>query len=159
MIGNDIVDLKLAKIESNWRRRGFLDKIFTRHEQELILNDSNPEIMVWNLWTRKEAAYKIWNRKTKIRSFNPVQFECFEVENEIGLVKAFDAIYYTKTIVNQNFTYSTAATYKSQFVKLQEIDRNAIVKINGLPFIKDGANKAIISITNHGVFEKIIKLN
>ena len=59
MIGNDIVDLALAKKESNWKRNRFLDKIFTQKEQLLIANAINPEIMIWNLWTRKEAAYKI----------------------------------------------------------------------------------------------------
>ena len=36
MIGNDVVDLELAKKESNWQRRGFLSKIFTKNEQRLI---------------------------------------------------------------------------------------------------------------------------
>jgi phosphopantetheinyl transferase (holo-ACP synthase) len=62
MIGNDIVDLSLAPKESNWKRKGFLDKIFTKNEQLRIIKSDNPENMVWNLWTRKEAAYKIFNR-------------------------------------------------------------------------------------------------
>jgi len=57
MIGNDIVDLELALKESNWKRKGFLNKIFTNEEQLLISSAINPEIMVWNLWSRKEAAY------------------------------------------------------------------------------------------------------
>ena len=36
-IGNDIVDLNLAKTESNWQRKGFLEKQFTQKEQEEIL--------------------------------------------------------------------------------------------------------------------------
>jgi phosphopantetheinyl transferase (holo-ACP synthase) len=78
MIGNDIVDLELAHKESNWKRNGFLDKIFTQNEQLLILNAKNPEVMVWNLWSRKEAAYKIYNRKTQIREYIPLQLECFD---------------------------------------------------------------------------------
>ena len=69
MIGNDIVDLALAKKESNWKRNRFLDKIFTETEQLLIFHSENPEIMVWNLWSRKEAAYKIYNRETGIRGY------------------------------------------------------------------------------------------
>ena len=34
MIGNDIVDLDLARKESNWKRKGFLDKIFSLQEQQ-----------------------------------------------------------------------------------------------------------------------------
>ena len=36
-IGNDIVDLSLAKIQSNWQRKGFLEKQFTQKEQIEIL--------------------------------------------------------------------------------------------------------------------------
>ena len=50
MIGNDIVDLQLAKTESNWQRKGFLDKIFTINEQLIIKNSKNPEITIWNLF-------------------------------------------------------------------------------------------------------------
>ena len=71
MIGNDVVDIQLAKIESNWQRKGYLDKIFTENEQIYISNSLEPDIAVWNLWTRKEAAYKIWNTQTGLRKFNP----------------------------------------------------------------------------------------
>ena len=56
MIGNDIVDLALAEKESNWKRKGFIDKIFTPQEQSLIKTSINQEIIIWNLWSRKEAA-------------------------------------------------------------------------------------------------------
>jgi phosphopantetheinyl transferase (holo-ACP synthase) len=59
VIGNDIVDLALARKESNWKRPGYLNKIFTTKEQLLISSAENPNTMVWNLWSRKEAAYKI----------------------------------------------------------------------------------------------------
>jgi hypothetical protein len=32
VIGNDIVDLALARKESNWKRPGYLNKIFTTKE-------------------------------------------------------------------------------------------------------------------------------
>ena len=56
MIGNDIIDLSLAKIESNWQRKGFLEKQFTAKEQQLILEAPNSFVMVWRLWSMKEAA-------------------------------------------------------------------------------------------------------
>lgn len=159
MIGNDIVDLKLAKIESNWQRKNFLNKIFTKSEQLIILNATNPEIMVWNLWSRKEAAYKIWNRKTQIRSYNPIQFECFYTEKKIGLVRVFNEVYYVKTIVNQQFIYSIAVTNQFQFDFVKTISKNEIVKRNGLPyFINPKNSQVVISITNHGDFEKVIMI-
>ena len=80
MIGNDIVDLTLARRESNWKRSGFLDKIFTKRELLLILNTQNPEHMVWDFWSRKEAAYKIYNRQTGVRAFIALQLECSDLE-------------------------------------------------------------------------------
>jgi hypothetical protein len=46
VIGNDIVDL--AWKESNWKRPGYLNKIFTTKEQLLISSAENPNTMVWN---------------------------------------------------------------------------------------------------------------
>ena len=71
MIGNDIVDLALAQTESNWRRKGFLKKIFTLQEQQLIHNATDPERMVWLLWSMKESAYKAAVRKSGNRCFAP----------------------------------------------------------------------------------------
>jgi acyl carrier protein len=76
VIGNDIVDLALARKESNWKRPGYLNKIFTTKEQLLISSAENPNTMVWNLWSRKEAAYKIYNRATGIRGYFPLNLEC-----------------------------------------------------------------------------------
>ncbi|NAS30600.1 4'-phosphopantetheinyl transferase superfamily protein [Flavobacteriaceae bacterium R38] len=71
MIGNDIIDLKQAARESNWRRRGYLDKIYTDEEQQEIYSSINPEKHLWILWSIKEAAYKIVNRHTGKRFYNP----------------------------------------------------------------------------------------
>lgn len=75
MLGNDVVDLDLAAKESNWQRRGYLDKLFTLPEQELITEAENPSVMVWTLWSMKEAAYKAENRMTGRRVFAPKQLE------------------------------------------------------------------------------------
>ena len=59
MIGNDIVDLTLAKTQSNWRRNRFLEKQFTDFEIERIVKSQHPFMQVWLFWSMKEAAYKI----------------------------------------------------------------------------------------------------
>ncbi len=76
MIGNDIVDLAQAKRESNWRRTGFLAKIFTSYEQHLIDAAINPDQMVWLLWSMKESAYKLAIRSTQKRVFAPQKLAC-----------------------------------------------------------------------------------
>ena len=168
MIGNDIVDLNLAKTQSNWKRRGYLDKIFTENEQSLIFESENPTAKVWNLWSRKEAAYKIFNRSTNIRVFNPKKFDCFDVsikENEtIGKVVLGDKIYSTKTIVSADFINSVAITNENQKYSYQIFDielynsflkKKKIVKDQfGIPYIFDEKTlkTKIISIAHHGSF-------
>jgi phosphopantetheinyl transferase (holo-ACP synthase) len=160
MIGNDVVDLQLANKQSNWQRKGFLNKIFTIKEQLFIQNSENQEIAVWNLWSRKEAAYKIWNRETKIRRFNPIQFECLDLELEIGIVRFESKIYYTRTEITPYFIYSIAVSKKEDFCKIQTLDNSIkIEKQNGIPFYKYKNIKfKSISKTHHGKFEFICSL-
>ena len=160
MIGNDIVDLALALKESNWERNGFSDKIFTKNEQLLIIKSDNPENMVWNLWSRKEAAYKIFNRNTGVRIYNPIQFECFDTEKSIGKVMNNGVLYYTKTEINLDNIHTVSVLNRTDFKSIKLLNRtDEIVKIDGIPFLK-GNNKKIhpISISNHGNFEKIVSL-
>ncbi len=98
MIGNDIIDLEKAKRESDWQRRGFLDKLFTSGEQQLIWSSGNAELMIWNLWSRKEAAYKIYNRQSGERFFSPRRFVC-----GVDSVIFEGHRYYTQTQINAEF--------------------------------------------------------
>ena len=161
MIGNDIVDLTLAKKESNWKRKGFLDKIFTKQEQLFINTSENQEIMIWNLWTRKEAAYKIYNRETEIRKFNPIQFECFDWDEKIGKVVFENQVYFTKTEITTSYIYSIAVSEIKYFDEVLTLENSIkIEKKNGIPFyINDNQYIKIISKTHHGQFEKIISIN
>lgn len=163
MIGNDIVDLALAQKESNWQRKGFLDKIFTKEEQLLILNAKNPEIMVWNLWSRKEATYKIYNRKTQIRGYFPLQLECIDLEVIDGFTfgKVFikDFIYYTKTAITNQFIHTIAVEKVQDFDRIKTLNNRVnIRKYNGIPSYFDNDNLALkpMSISHHGRFEQIV---
>jgi phosphopantetheinyl transferase (holo-ACP synthase) len=165
MIGNDIVDLVLARKESNWKRNGFLDKIFTTKEQLLISNAENPEVMVWNLWSRKEAAYKIYNRKTLIRGYFPLRLECFELEIidgiSFGKVVIKDLIYFTKTEITTQFVHTIAVENVQDFDTIKTLEnRKNIQKNNGIPSYleKDNSFLIPISISHHGRFEQIVSL-
>jgi phosphopantetheinyl transferase (holo-ACP synthase) len=165
MIGNDIVDLALAQKESNWKRKGFLDKIFTSNEQLLILNAGNPTIMVWNLWSRKEAAYKIYNRQTQIRGYFPLKLECFDLEiiDSVVLGKVFikDLVYLTKTVITNQFINTIAVENSQDFDKITTLEnRKNIKKNNGIPSYFENKNSAPrpISISHHGRFEQIISI-
>jgi phosphopantetheinyl transferase (holo-ACP synthase) len=161
VIGNDIVDLVLARKESNWQRKGFLDKIFTQKEQLLITNAENPEVTVWNLWTRKEAGYKIYNRQTNIRGYFPLQLECLYESETSGTVCCNGNMYRTQTVISDDFIYTIAVAEKDYFMQIRNLNSDAkICKTNGIPFIIDEFTKNIkpVSISHHGRFWKRITI-
>ena len=108
MIGNDIVDLNLASIKSNWKRKGFLDKVFTNEEQDLILKANDSFQMVWVLWSMKESAYKVYVQQLKKRFFAPQKLQCTLSSNTTGIVKVFNNQYNTKSIINNRYIATTA---------------------------------------------------
>ena len=161
MIGNDVVDLALAKKESNWQRKGFLDKIFTQKEQLLITSAINPETMVWNLWSRKEAAYKIYNRETGLRGYFPLQIECNYDDESSGSITIKERTYFTKTSVSSARIHTIALTNKEAFSRVKKLNRSdAIVKTNGIPFVVCSNSTAVkpVSISHHGQFWEGITL-
>ena len=108
MTGNDIVDRATAAAESNWRRKGFLEKIFTPQERQYILDAVLPDEMVWKLWSMKESAYKIHARQYGERSFSPQKINCSIVTGSTGRAGINDIIYYTITTTTENYIYSIA---------------------------------------------------
>ena len=87
MIGNDVVDLNLAKTESNWQRKGFLEKQFTEFEINEILSSANPFLKVWLFWSMKEAAYKCYVQEHQKRFFAPKKFSCKMISDREGVVE------------------------------------------------------------------------
>jgi len=161
VIGNDIVDLALARKESNWKRNRFLDKIFTKEEQWLITESGNPEIMVWNLWSRKEAAYKIYNRQTGIRGYFPIQIVCLYESSTFGTVSINGNTYYTQTTISKDMIHTISVTKREYFNRIKFLNHKAvIVKINGIPFLIENQNTAAkpVSISHHGRFCERITL-
>ncbi len=165
MIGNDIVDLALAKKESNWKRKGFLDKIFTKKEQLMISKAKNQEVMVWNLWSRKEAAYKIFNRQTQIRAYIPLQLECSDLEIidgfYFGKVKINGSIYFTKTEITRQFINTIAVVNSQDFDTIKALNNlEKIQKNNGIPNYFENYKLPIkpVSISHHGRFKQIISI-
>lgn len=149
MIGNDIVDLHLAKIQSNWRRPGYLQKIFTKEEQEKILNSENKNKMVWLFWSMKEAAYKAWQRKNnRPPKFNPLSLECSlrsnSYEKTTGKVIIEEETFYTKSLIKSNLIHSLATGRANEKViwkslSSQEDLKNSLVRefsATAGPFLK-----------------------
>lgn len=119
MIGNDLVDLQQAVRDSNWMRKGFLNKLFNANEQQYIMLASRPQEMVWLLWSMKEAAYKIDNKQSGIREFAPLKLACKLVRiregHTEGQVTTSDRVYFTRTTIKASDHIHTiaAALYES----------------------------------------------
>ncbi|WP_299666987.1 4'-phosphopantetheinyl transferase superfamily protein [uncultured Polaribacter sp.] len=108
MIGNDIVDLTLAKTQSNWQRKGFLEKQFTQKEQEIILKSDASFLCVWLFWSMKEAAYKCYTQKHLKRFFAPQKFECTLVSKDEGVVTFENHQFYTTTFFSSSYVSTIA---------------------------------------------------
>lgn len=112
MIGNDIIDLKLAG-ERNPLRPRFLNKVFTGNEQEIIFKDQNQEKQAWLLWAMKESAYKAHQRRFGLRrNFNPLSQECSifsQTQTSVsGEVLIGNSPYKISAKLNSRYIHSTA---------------------------------------------------
>ena len=114
MIGNDVVDLQLAKTQSNWQRKGFLEKQFTEEEQQTILNSKNPFLQVWLFWSMKEAAYKCYVQEHQKRFFAPKKFKCKILSKKEGIVQVNSFIYNIKIILSDFYIHSLAVKNKNK---------------------------------------------
>ena len=160
MIGNDIVDLKVAALQSNWKRVGYLNKIFTDFEQQLIFTSKSQNNQVWSLWTRKESVYKILIQLGIKKGFYPKKIECFDDHLNLGIVKYKNILFFTKTLISDNYIYSIAVLNKADLKKSKEIlwDKNCTT-VNKIPYYKMNNKLVSISKTHHGSYEKIVCLN
>jgi phosphopantetheinyl transferase (holo-ACP synthase) len=111
MLGNDLIDLQKAAQDSNWQRKGFLDKVFSQEEKHKILNSENPSTLVWLFWSMKESAYKIINRETGLRFYSPTAFTCKNrVQGQISMGEVYynGKIYHTQSNITEKIIHTIA---------------------------------------------------
>tara|TARA_B100000768_G_scaffold23039_1_gene20628 strand:+ start:3200 stop:3754 length:555 start_codon:yes stop_codon:yes gene_type:complete len=137
LIGNDIIDLSLAKTQSNLQRKGFLEKLFSSNEQQLILNAPNSFEMVWRLWSMKEAAYKIYTQQHSIRFFAPKKFECKLTQEFHGKICFKEQNFYSSSIINKDYIFTIANLKNeersySEIMSPDQINRKIKNKLNDL---------------------------
>lgn len=173
MIGNDIVDLKLAKEKCNWRRNTYLDKLFNSNEKEYIDSSLNQDVAVWSLWSMKEAAYKIIHRHTKKRFYNPKKLAC-SIVCQNGTAITGNVFYgkfqiKTRTTINKKFVHSLALFDENVFNKLnvymEDSSLNCESKIKqllkkddrGIPYVLDNNDARIpASLSHHGLYTSLV---
>jgi phosphopantetheine--protein transferase-like protein len=139
VIGNDIVDLKTASLQSNWRRRGFLEKLFNEKEQQIILSSSHPENQLWTLWAMKESAYKAHQRRFNLpRKFDPINFSATPFSGQEGKVLANGSIYSTRVSAGPDYIHCIAKSSSSmkvisnRYFRIQDMKGHFIDKISEL---------------------------
>ncbi len=132
MTGNDIVDMAVAAAESSWKRKGFLEKIFTLSEQQYIREASSPEEMVWRLWSMKESAYKIYTRQYGGRFFAPQKINCTVLSISAGIADINKLIYHTTTSTDGKYMYSIARPGEPG----SDLLMNCCFRIRGICFAK-----------------------
>lgn len=169
MIGNDIIDLQLAGQESRWQRKGFLNKLFTAHEQEMILQAAVPETMVWLLWSCKEAVYKIVNRRTQVRFYAPQRFICslpeYDTTTAAGTCCYEGQRYSFSSFLTENSIHTIAVKYDSFFehltVSTEETAFGSIQKNqDGIPYLLTSSHAAIpVSVSHHGRYYGWVSFN
>ena len=147
MIGNDIVDLRQAILESNWRRKGYLNKLFSTREQELIFEAKDQTQMVWLLWSMKESAYKIHSRRKNWRAFAPLKLICetlvIKGDLVIGSVICENIRFFTQSMLSQDFIH-TVATERYPLPAIQ-------VNISGYnPRDSSYRNRMPATVSHHG---------
>jgi phosphopantetheinyl transferase (holo-ACP synthase) len=159
MIGNDVVDLILARKESNWKRKGFLNKLFTASEQKLIFNATNQEEMVWMLWSIKESVYKAYQRINYNEGFYPTKIEIISFNSKKeSVTKLFDTCFYGETTVHNEIIATVVLQHKNDFTKITYSNSKLYTKnANNLPEVKL-SNKPI-SISHHGRHTEIVELS
>lgn len=173
MIGNDIIDLQLAKIQSNWQRPGFLEKQFTEKEIRSIHESDNPFQLVWRFWSMKEALYKVIVQEQQNRFFAPKNFECKIISDSEGEVFFEGNSFEVRTESNSNYIYSVVGNSSFRWLSNEtnsgfftEVERKLghsstqlqIRKTKlGIPnlFMGDEQLSSSFTKTHHGRFEAI----
>ncbi|WP_299126654.1 4'-phosphopantetheinyl transferase superfamily protein [uncultured Winogradskyella sp.] len=172
MVGNDIVDLNEAKKTSNWERPRFLNKLFSEEEQYQIKTSHNPFVMIWRLWSMKEASYKLYTQLHPSRFYNPKGFLC-DIEGHKGVVSFRNFKCYVESKITSDYIISEArfepqkltstivsfntTIYKVQsgLLKSELLDgfgkeyRINKTKFN-IPVLTNAKNIHNISLTHHG---------
>lgn len=168
MVGNDVIDLRLASQESNWQRKGYLSKIFTAAEQEMICRSSIPTDMVWLLWSCKEAAYKIVNRISGLRIYNPSKFSCTLVDVNAEATRgciSYEARTYSFISYRDENCIHTVATSHNVFLDHLDVytgnslpshlfsdDKYLVKNQDGVPYLMNcfTYSPVPVSISHHG---------
>lgn len=160
MIGNDVIDLTLVNQESNWKRKGFLQKLFTASEQQRILKSANPSQMVWMLWSIKESVYKANLRMDYNRGFYPTKIKVksiiFRNQKYHSVIVLNNHTFFAKTKTTNLSIHTIAAHSEVGVTNIVLLDNATLYtkNTNGIPFELHSQKE--VSVSHHGKYKQII---
>lgn len=158
-IGNDIIDLKLARLESNIFRKGYLDKILSSAEQKTMFESEYPWLQFWIFWSQKEAVYKLIRQKGENRGFYPFKIEIQNSDIKLGKVCFKNQIYYTQTKVNDDRLETISLEDPNNFNRIKSLNSNMqFLRNDEIPFIEMNKKKQALSKSHHGRFESCVSV-
>lgn len=163
MIGNDVVDLELAAAENNWRRAGYLEKICTPAERQLVQDAADPDRMVWLLWSAKEAAYKIVHRTTGQRIYAPHRYAVQLSGRDTGTVCYETMTFHFRTTVDGSRLHSIAVPAEHLWYQLScgvEAGELLLKDEQGVPFVREASSgrRRPASVSHHGKYYEVVSL-
>lgn len=174
MIGNDVVDLTTAAGESNWRRKGFLKKVFSAREREIIFGAGDHHQMVWLLWSMKEAAYKARQRAFSLpRLLDWQGLECqitqLDSKKAIGVVETECNRFFSISKLSSEVIHTTATNHpqtgfknvvlqsSSEAIKkelLQLVAQHYSMAVSQLSITKNAMGVPAIAYENKEIFNR-----
>jgi len=122
MIGNDIIDIAYTYKSTNWKRDGWLEKVCTPDEIELVYSSYDPFLTVWRMWTMKESAYKVSIKEGLSHSLNPASFETKFIDSFSGKVLYGSTSLQTLTNIIETAYISTVAARQINKIQYEVID-------------------------------------
>ena len=179
VIGNDIIDLKLALSERKSESMRFLNKVFTEREKDIIESSEEPETTLWLLWSMKETAYKAHQRNFSLpRSLNPKSFDCILVSGKKGVVQKGEYKYEVRSEIDSDsiHTYIAANRILKKVFPQKYLSKQAILEsicfnfnlpntagsiekdCHGIPYLNldKHTKKLPLSLSHHGDFTAFI---
>lgn len=169
MLGNDVVDLKLAKHQIRWNTKAFQQKILHPIEIEKHKNTPLNFIDFWKIWTLKESAYKAHQRKYNLSpKINPFHFIVEFLSANRSKVIFEEDKYEMITHIDKNliYSYSKGSNFHSvqnfnieaknsrfqKHLKRSQLDLKIRKNENEIPFMVSDNKSKPISITHHGKY-------
>ncbi len=176
VVGNDVIDLELARAERKSENPRYLSKAFSEEEIEQVLNAEDPELRFWQFWAMKETAYKAHQRIFSLpRKMNPKAFHCtLEGSEMFGKVSIDESVYEIELDITSDYVHATTSSEnisKNVFSNPENPATNYIESLSnkfqfksgdfiiikdilGIPslVIKDHSMKIPFSLSHHGKF-------